>query len=292
MATPEHDASNIRSRGIFIIDEASIQENFDTFWGPDWADLAATDVAAYANNLQWHVFQNKKQHQAKEPARTVQNDGPNFRKWPERSPVLPNPKDKEFPGSNNEFKLVANMSSFDVAQYPDSPQRAGMSFIHVLGVPMARIFNGVALNKSNVRILQDIIDAFTAQWQTSKFREEVIQYQKVVIENTHRRQLECLGPEEETKKKRIEENYHKALGHFEELEPKAYKLEAGDFSFGLHLYPDHSVNHLHLHIIAGPPEFRAYSTRMHEEKTMDVRAVQQFIMSDGFPDYQPSNRSV
>ncbi|KAI0143821.1 hypothetical protein GGR57DRAFT_341035 [Xylariaceae sp. FL1272] len=134
--------------------------------------------------------------------------------------------------------IIGNRSSFDVAQYQNDPGRAGMSIIHLLAIPKADIFNGVALDRSNVTIIDEMIALFEESWA-----------------------------------------YRTALKHYAELEGKAERLDIGDFIYGLHLYPDQSILHLHLHILAGTYDCRKYSTSRHDFKTKDAWEVRNYILS-------------
>jgi diadenosine tetraphosphate (Ap4A) HIT family hydrolase len=68
-----------------------------------------------------------------------------------------------------------------------------------------------------------------------------------------------------------------AMKHIAELEPKAKDLKLSDFVFALHAFPDNSVPHLHMHIIAASKEMRKYSTGDHDVKSILVSDVERVI---------------
>lgn len=162
-------------------------------------------------------------------------------------------------------KIVGNYASFDVIQYRDHPQRAGMSMIHLLAVPKERIVNALDLTPENVDIIDHMIYLFKKLWSKPGSQDAIIQHQRTTIQKRGK-QKDCDPADTEL-----------ALKHFEELEADAYHLKAEDFHFGLHLAPDASANDLHLHIIAAPSKFRQYSTSKHDKKTKDAIEVRDFI---------------
>jgi hypothetical protein len=161
--------------------------------------------------------------------------------------------------------IVGNYASFDVIQYRNRPQRAGMSMIHLLAVPKERIINALDLTHENVNIIDHMIRLFQDLWSRPEDRLAIIEHQRITIK-TRGEQDDCDPADTEL-----------ALRHFKELKADAYQLEFEDFNFGLHLAPDASANDLHLHIIAAPSKFRQYSTSQHDKKTKDAIEVRDFI---------------
>ncbi|KAF3054913.1 hypothetical protein GL218_07303 [Daldinia childiae] len=172
--------------------------------------------------------------------------------------------------------IIGNHNSFDVTQYKEDPAKAGMSMIHILGIPKKGIFNGVSLNHDTVSVIDETIDLFKDKWETPDFRQKVLDYQKLAIKNrtsteSFARRNDGLDPNP------VLEAGDEAISHWKELKTGIHTLTFDDFTFGLHLWPDHSVGHLHLHIIATPDWCRQYSTLKHDEKTKDALEVRDFI---------------
>ncbi|KAI1079868.1 hypothetical protein F5B20DRAFT_590105 [Whalleya microplaca] len=217
---------------------------------------AHADVGAYALGSSGPV---EHVYGAPEPAAKWLKASTPFTSW--KGPVL-----AESAGA----LIVGNRSSFDAGQYLEAPERAGMSIVHVLGIPRAGLFNGVSLNANSVAIVDEMVALFKASWASRPFREAVMAHQRRAI----------MGRFEETRGGSGWDAYGLALKHYMELESMVLDgLTADDFAFGLHLWPDHSVGHLHLHIIAMPYACRKYSTAHHDAKTKDAFEVRDFIKS-------------
>ena len=202
---------------------------------------------------------------------------PNYRfprrdKWLKEHTVFSNPPADSILTESTDCWIVGNHASFDVAQYVDKPGTASMSFIHLLGVPKARLYNGVSLNPDDVFILGRIYQLFEESWRDNQFRQRVLQYQEEAIEQRFR---SIKNPNKVDK-----EGYEQALTHFNHLRDRVL-LNEGDFAFALHLYPDHSIPYLHVHIIEMSEEMRQYSTTEHDKKTKDANEVRDFISNAG-----------
>lgn len=52
------------------------------------------------------------------------------------------------------------------------------------------------------------------------------------------------------------------------------------FLLGFHPAPEASIGHLHMHVILIPPEFRQFSTEVHDWKTVPAQAVIEAIEED------------
>ncbi|KAH9886568.1 hypothetical protein F4778DRAFT_472265 [Xylariomycetidae sp. FL2044] len=227
-----------------------IESQYSSFWSQA---AAAPDVEAYRRATPGHAY-------AKEAANWVVGTTP-FTDW--RGPSF---------AASERALIIGNRSSFDVGQYRGNPARAGMSVVHLLAIPRAGIFNGVALDAENVSILDHMIGLFEASWARPEVRRAVLAHQKAAIERQHQAQASAPGGDDDRK-----EAYEAALAHYEELEGVVDSLGPGDFQYGLHLWPDHSVGHLHMHIIAAPYACRKYSTSRHDDKTKDAREVRDFV---------------
>ncbi|KAK8064926.1 hypothetical protein PG994_007564 [Apiospora phragmitis] len=128
----------------------------------------------------------------------------------------------------------------------------------------------------NVLIIDEIKELFRKEWSDPTFREAVLRHQREAIKRQHDAAVAKAGDDQELVK-RAEKGYELATEHLEGLADKILQLKYEDFSFGLHLYSDHSICHFHMHIIAMPEEMRQYSTSQHDEKTKDVSEVREAI---------------
>ncbi|KAI0847331.1 hypothetical protein F5Y00DRAFT_263693 [Daldinia vernicosa] len=172
--------------------------------------------------------------------------------------------------------LIGNHNSFDVTQYTEDPGKASMSMIHILGITKKNIFNGVSLDHNTVSVIDESIDLFKDKWETPDFRQKVLDYQKLAIEK--RITADSLARSEaELDPRPALDAGDEAISHWEELEAGIHTLKFDDFAFGLHLWPDNTVGHFHLHIVATPDWCRRYSTLKHDEKTKDALEVRDFV---------------
>lgn len=230
-----------------------IQNRYSYFWKQP---SAVADVEAYLYKNQHHQYSPTHEW----PEKWIRGNS-HFREN--------NLNQEEILAENDYAVILGNRSSFDMAQYPNEPGRAGMSFIHVLGLPKQQIFNGVSLTQDNCGIIDDIILLFETSWRDNQFRNKVIDYQ-----------LQMAGMNRQDVQTRN--------GRCAHLCRKAESLEPEDFNYGLHLWPEQSVGHLHIHIIARSMEMREYSTFAHDDKTVDAREVRDFILKEGPEHYEPA----
>lgn len=168
---------------------------------------------------------------------------------------------------NDKCFLQGNRESFDVGQYVGHPDKAGMSMIHILAIPVEPIWNGVELTKENVGIIDDMFALFKESWENKEIRYKIVAHQLTAIKTRF------VKSEDENK----DVQYKEAVKHYEELKAMIEDLKSDDFGLGLHLAPDNSINVLHMHIIAIPKQFRKYSTGAHDEKTKNALEVRDYI---------------
>lgn len=228
--------------GTFAGKLEKIKKHHEDFWKT--GNATVSDVMAYLNDDSNHVY-----------SKSMEDDP----RWLQHNPPFRHMQNERL-ATNAKASIIGNRASFDTAQHLGKPERAGMSFIHLLGIAEAGIFNGVSLNHNSAHIIDEIIDLFIESWQNEEFRRSVINHQLTTVAgNVVGREIAEL--------------------HFEQLRERALQLKADDFEFGLHLYPEHSVSHLHVHIIAAPTDLRQFSTFAHDDKTVDAREVRDYIKS-------------
>jgi len=241
-----YDAQNAKFRDGFTGKEDRIARQYEEFWHQS---SAVVDVDAYlVGDLEHKYTKLPKWVQTKTPFTGISRE--TF-----RGSVL---------ADSPTVVIIGCMNSFDVAQYKGEPGKATMSMVHVLAIPKAGFYNGVSLTKGNVGIIEDMVMFFRRCWRDSNFQEAVLQHQLDAIDKRNKEYSD-------------EEAHALALAHWNELKSLIGILEDEDFGFGLHLYPDHSVSHLHMHIIAMPKWCRWYSTSEHDEKTVDALELREWI---------------
>jgi hypothetical protein len=148
--------------GAFKNKRGQIEKQYNEFRSHKSAD---DDVAAYLYQTAGHVYDT-------------------LPKWAQPKNVFTNPPNTRL-AENKDYYIIGNRASFDIAQYQDSPQMAGMSMIHLLALPKARIYNGVSLTRENVSILESMIKLFQASWPKKAFRQAVLDHQRLAIEQRY-----------------------------------------------------------------------------------------------------------
>ncbi|KAI4591874.1 hypothetical protein KJ359_012126 [Pestalotiopsis sp. 9143b] len=241
---------------------SEIENNYGCFWSQP---NAVADVEAYLRKYQHHQYDQAPQKWVKERSQF---------QWDNLNPT-------EILAKNDYAVILGNRSSFDASQYPGAPGQASMSFIHVLGLSNKQIFNGVSLTQHNCVIIDQIIQLFESYWEDPnsgyKFRDEVIDYQRKMFKSQEAR-IRAQKPHDRAPN---------PAEYLDRLSKEALDLKAEDFNYGLHLWPEQSVGHLHIHIVARPWNMRKYSTLDHDAKTVDARDVREFIMKKGPKYYGP-----
>ncbi|XDG06338.1 hypothetical protein ABKA04_005953 [Annulohypoxylon sp. FPYF3050] len=181
--------------------------------------------------------------------------------WPDPNNHFSNAEEKALAVGPNVF-LLGNKQSFSEGQYPKEPRTPGMSMVHIFAISKVSYFNPVSMGPDEAQTFLDMIDFFKLQWELSGFRMSVLEHQKKAIEE---------------RSKTTKVGLDKARDQVKELESTIHKLKFEDFAFGFHLWPDNSVPHLHMHIIAMPDEYRQHSTKFNDKKTKDAYEVYRYI---------------
>ncbi|KAI1088143.1 hypothetical protein F5B19DRAFT_472646 [Rostrohypoxylon terebratum] len=206
------------------------------------------DARAYLLNEENHQYQRR-----------------DSKNWPKPDTPFSDIREKQtttiFVATDDVF-LIGNQHSFSAGQYPGEPGTPGMSMVHLLAISRTNYFNPVLMGSSEARIFLDMIDFFKRHWDVPQFRGSVLEHQKKAVEK---------------RGKTTQAGLSEARKQLEELEGTIHELKFEDFAFGFHLWPDNSVPHLHMHIIAMPEKYRRYSTRSHDEKTKNAYEVYDYI---------------
>ena len=117
--------------------------------------------------------------------------------------------------------------------YPEMPDRAGMSFVHVLAVPKERIYNACALRPGDAGLVEHMMDTFDYYINCEDYRNELL------VELTRR----CV-PQLETTHLR---------NTFTESVSLVRDKRWDSIGYYFHLHPNHSVGHLHMHCLLHGP---------------------------------------
>ncbi|ETS78956.1 hypothetical protein PFICI_08809 [Pestalotiopsis fici W106-1] len=276
----------LTSKDVYFTNKVEkIRDQYNLFWSyPE----AQADVDAYLRGDQYHEYRDAqkwiKKSNCFQPDELLDSDPVVF-------------------AQNDKALIIGNLHSFDTQQHPKDPKKAGMSFIHLLGIPRAQIFNGVSLTPDNCNIIDDIISLFESRWGVEcanhSFRTQVVEHQRNAINENAQVQIKDVESDRDSNPRRFQEEVQKAKDRATEstnrwdcLQSVARELKVDDFNYGLHLWPDQSVPHLHVHVVARPSFMRQFSTKEHDEKTVDARELRNFILPYGLEETEPLDVEV
>ncbi|KAF9492929.1 hypothetical protein BDN71DRAFT_1162861 [Pleurotus eryngii] len=158
-----------------------------------------------------------------------------------------------------------------------------MSYMHLLVIPVARVYNAVALEDGEC--IEEMQAHFQTFWSKPDSKEKII----AAIDGTTDRKTTSL----EERRKHLEE----VLAHCQEYAShRANDLRKMNGKYndymGFHPHPTTSVGHLHMHVLLMENKnFLTYSTRAHDNKTIPASVVLKVInekrnTSDKNPDIQ------
>ncbi|KAI5919656.1 hypothetical protein F4810DRAFT_686501 [Camillea tinctor] len=238
-----------------------IHSQYVKFWAHE---SAPGDVAGYRNAVQSHVY-----------------TPPPGKQWIKASTPFTEFKGEPLAESGDgKLLLIGNRESFDEEQYPNDRKKAGMSMVHLMVIPKERLFNGLSLFSAphgidDIDIIDSMISMFREAWEDRTVREKVVAHQKKAIDDRHKDRTDL----DEVARGKVLLRCEELKQELERLVLKEDALKFEDFAFGLHLWPENSVGHLHMHVIATPTEFRKYSTKLHEAKTKDAYEVKEYLES-------------
>ncbi|PPR04989.1 hypothetical protein CVT26_012583 [Gymnopilus dilepis] len=184
---------------------------------------------------------------------------------------------------SDESYVIGNLASHDTRQYlakwdPEGKDRtatAGMSYMHLLVIPKKKIYNAVALNDSH--IIDEMIGHFRRFWSTPESADKITQCLESAVQRRTKAAREALA----SHKPDLLEDFDAAMKEVEAsaqvlaAKLREYRASQDDkiLFFGFHPAPDASVAHLHMHTLLVSDEFRQFSTRKHDWKTIPAQAV-------------------
>ena len=174
--------------------------------------------------------------------------------------------------------VIGNKESYDRRQYPEwfsakfkpgSVTPEGQAFGHTLVISRKRVFNVVDPDATahQAALLKEMKGHFVKFWN-SNGRERLVDRVRRVFDD----QNDKLTSKEETKAEcrgllpQLEAGFVKLSKRFQEL-------DAEDFVFAFHAYPDNSVGHLHMHVFPKDLSLREFSSFHHDWKTISLKAI-------------------
>ncbi|KAL8638504.1 MAG: hypothetical protein Q9228_004348 [Teloschistes exilis] len=189
------------------------------------------------------------------------------------------------PRSSIELEAWRNQDN-DVAynllrQYPLSPndkRPEGQGFCHTLVIPKNRVYNVVdpSATADNCELLNEMHKHFVDFWQTDQGKEKILARAKRAIDDQDKKLRNAPAPPSNSQSASPvydEATRKNVFDHFDKLKEPFKKLEAKDFRFAFHVFPDNSIGHLHMHVFPHQEMFREVSTKVYDWKTVPLDAI-------------------
>lgn len=155
--------------------------------------------------------------------------------------------------SDEHFCLYLNHALPYRELYPNASDRAGMSFVHLLACPRARIYNAETLETTDRPLLEHMASTVSRLVDSDDFRRKV--FDKLMLKmwpSMHE------GFSEEVKAKfSIQSNLW------------LQRTSGANMGYYFHLHPHHSVGHLHMHCLAN----NIRTNNMHNKKNTPLEDV-------------------
>ena len=182
--------------------------------------------------------------------------------------------------------IIGNRESYDERQYPSwaNPNwksgvstPAGMVFGHCLVIPKGRLYNIVDPDAtgSNLAPIKEMMNHFTAFWNIEGNREKVIARQELAVEQQNSNlATAALKSGRKCHLLECEKIKREVASTSKALSPKFLNLTQDDFVFVFHPFPNVSVGHLHMHVLATSAELRKVSSTIHDWKSVTTEAIQ------------------
>ncbi|KAI4100787.1 MAG: hypothetical protein L6R37_005235 [Teloschistes peruensis] len=177
--------------------------------------------------------------------------------------------------------IIGNLASYDSRQYPLSPndkRPEGQGFCHTLVIPSNRVYNVVDPNATadNCELLYEMHKHFVDFWQTDQGKEKILARAKRAIDDQDKKLRNAPAPPSNSQGASPvydEATRKNVFDHFDKLKEPFKKLEAKDFRFAFHVFPDNSIGHLHMHVFPHQEMFREVSTKVYDWKTVPLDAI-------------------
>jgi len=176
-----------------------------------------------------------------------------------QGPVFTHMNDNNFPNlyRDSRFALYLNVASPFTELYPGKEERAGMSFVHLLAVPLERIYNYKTALPSDYGMINHMYETVNKLMNTPSFKDELAyqltcQYVPLLDSPSLRAQF---------------------LSNLETLHDDT---TSRDMAYCLHPHPLQSVGHLHMHCVAKNMLSKSYL--LNSDKNIPLDLVLQEIL--------------
>ncbi|KAJ3507766.1 hypothetical protein NLJ89_g6120 [Agrocybe chaxingu] len=194
--------------------------------------------------------------------------------------------------------IIGNTASHDTRQYlakwdrdgKDRTASAGMSYMHLLVIPKReilfffkkKVYNVVSLGSP--AIIEEMIAHFWRFWESPESRSKITWWLKEAVERRAASVVDTLTSQTPTLVDEFQSIMKEVLASTEKFARTLRELRASEddksLVFGFHPAPEASIGHLHMHIVLAAAEFREFSTRAHDWKTIPAKTVVELISGE------------
>lgn len=177
-----------------------------------------------------------------------------------QGPVFTHMNDNSFPNlyRDDRFVLYLNAASPFPELYPGKEERAGMSFVHLLAVPLERIYNYKSMRSSDYGLVTHMYETVNKLMNTPSFKDELI----------YKLTCQCI-PLLETQDLRVK--------FISQVNTLREDTSSRDIEYCFHGHPSHSVGHAHMHCMARNMLTKSYE--LNSKKNVTIDKVLQEILS-------------
>lgn len=181
-----------------------------------------------------------------------------------QAPVFTHMNDNNFPSlySDDKMAIYLNSALPYMNAYPGNEGRAAMSFMHLLVVPKERIYNVATMRgEADRALLMDMREVTCLVFNQFQFRKRI--EDALMNQNLNLVSADILTQENR-------EAFHQSILDL-------HKARDSDLSFWFHEHPEHSVGHLHMHVLLDTALTPAFL--IHEHKNTPLQKVLALIHS-------------
>ncbi|KAL8657728.1 MAG: hypothetical protein Q9226_001627 [Calogaya cf. arnoldii] len=170
--------------------------------------------------------------------------------------------------------IIGNNASYDGRQYPLAPtdkRPEGQGYCHTLVIPKQRIYNAAdpKATENDCFILKELRDHFIEFWSSDSNKHAILDRAEQVLWDRHN----ILIQSDQRPLEYTPAVARAVMDDFGLMKRDFLKLDAENFMFGFHVYPENSIGHLHMHVFPHNDTLRVVSTKTYDYKTVPLQAI-------------------
>ncbi|KAL8669262.1 MAG: hypothetical protein Q9168_006135 [Polycauliona sp. 1 TL-2023] len=182
--------------------------------------------------------------------------------------------------------IIGNMASYDGRQYilaPTEKRPEGQGFCHTLVIPKTRIYNAVdpLATMNDCFVLRELREHFLAFFRRRRGRACLLKRARKAVEDRDGALISPKSGAEPRNPEYTDAVRQAIFDDFERMQHEFWNLSGPeDFIFGLHVFPENSIGHLHMHVFPYRDSLRTASTKDYDYKTVPLNAIVEVEMED------------